>query len=174
MSTCSTVVVSKTKPQFKILVNNVLIIPSQTTGEIEMCLRLFFGFTSLYLGCIFIGLSGIVFAVVIFSVGLFELIMGNPELLLVILAMVFGFVYAVAKLFLLFGTMWDMCWALLLSFLIGLVSLALLVGLVVLFYLVHMNTLHLLLGATMCLIELYYEWIIISTWWCCRSCMHDC
>ncbi|XP_016984901.1 uncharacterized protein LOC108048635 isoform X2 [Drosophila rhopaloa] len=109
MSTCSTVVVSKTKPQFKILVNNVLIIPSQTTGEIEMCLRLFFGFTSLYLGCIFIGLSGIVFAVVIFSVGLFELIMGNPELLLVILAMVFGFVYAVAKLFLLFGTMWSNC-----------------------------------------------------------------
>jgi len=23
-------------------------------------------------------------------------------------------------------------------------------------------------------VELYYEWIIISTWWCCRSCTHDC
>ncbi|XP_017116521.1 uncharacterized protein LOC108138683 [Drosophila elegans] len=139
-----------------------------------MCLHLFCGFASLYIGCIFIGLTGMLLAVTIFSVGLFELVMGNTNLLLVILAMVFGLIFALAKLFVLFGTLWDICWAMLISFFIGLVAVSLLIGLVVMFYLSVQNSLHLLLGAILCIIELYYEWIIISTWWCCRSCTHDC
>ncbi|XP_016958313.1 uncharacterized protein LOC108030122 isoform X2 [Drosophila biarmipes] len=139
-----------------------------------MCLRVFCGYLSLYIGCIFIGFTGMILAVVIFSVGLFELITGNSNVLLMVLAMVFALIYALAKVFLLFGTMWDMCWAILLSFVIGLVGVALLAALVVLFYFHLPAPLHLLLGVVLCIIELYYEWIIISTWWCCRSCTHDC
>jgi len=87
-------------------VKYVLVISSQKTGEIEMCLRVFCGYLSLYIGCIFIGFTGMILAVVIFSVGLFELITGNSNVLLMVLAMVFALIYALAKVFLLFGTMW--------------------------------------------------------------------
>ncbi|KRJ99987.1 uncharacterized protein LOC6531066 isoform X2 [Drosophila yakuba] len=70
-----------------------------------MCLRLCCGYLSLYMGCIFIGFTGMLVAIMVFSVGLFELVKGNEELLLVILAMVFGIVNALAKILLLFGTM---------------------------------------------------------------------
>ncbi|XP_039480661.1 uncharacterized protein LOC120444785 isoform X1 [Drosophila santomea] len=139
-----------------------------------MCLRLCCGYLSLYMGCIFIGFTGMLVAIMVFSVGLFELVKGNEELLLVILAMVFGIVNALAKILLLFGTMWDMCWAMLLSFLIGIVSLAVLVAFIVFFYLLLLEPLHLLLGCLISIIEMYNEWVIISTWWCCRSCTHDC
>ncbi|XP_070068305.1 uncharacterized protein [Drosophila takahashii] len=70
-----------------------------------MCLRVFCGYVSLYIGCIFIGFTGMILAVIIFSVGLFELITGNSNILLMTLAMVFALIYALAKVFLLFGTM---------------------------------------------------------------------
>ncbi|EDW48482.1 uncharacterized protein LOC6609815 [Drosophila sechellia] len=139
-----------------------------------MCLRLFCGYLSLYIGCIFIGFTGMLLALMVFSVGLFEMIKGNPETLLVVMAMVFGIVQALAKILLLLGTMWDMCWAMLLSFFIGIAALGLLIALVVLFYILLWDPLHLLLGAFLSILEMYYEWVIISTWWCCRSCTHDC
>lgn len=45
-------------------------------------------------------------ALMVFSVGLFEMIKGNPETVLVVMAMVFGIVQALAKILLLLGTMW--------------------------------------------------------------------
>jgi len=71
-----------------------------------MCLRLFCGYLSLYIGCIFIGFTGMLLALMVFSVGLFEMIKGNPETVLVVMAMVFGIVQALAKILLLLGTMW--------------------------------------------------------------------
>ncbi|KMY94884.1 uncharacterized protein LOC6735137 isoform X2 [Drosophila simulans] len=70
-----------------------------------MCLRLFCGYLSLYIGCIFIGFTGMLLALMVFSVGLFEMIKGNPETMLVVMAMVFGIVQALAKILLLLGTM---------------------------------------------------------------------
>ncbi|EDV55101.2 uncharacterized protein LOC6547014 [Drosophila erecta] len=139
-----------------------------------MCLRLFVGYFSLYMGCIVIGFTGLLLAIMVFSVGLFELVKGNEQILLVILAMVFGVISTLGNILLLLGTMWDMCCAMLLSFSIGIVSLVLLVAFMARLYILFWDPLHLLLGCLLSIIEMYYEWVIISTWWCCRSCTHDC
>ncbi|XP_017078421.1 uncharacterized protein LOC108112708 isoform X2 [Drosophila eugracilis] len=70
-----------------------------------MCLRLFCGYWSLYIGCILIGLVGMLLSVMVFSVSLFELVMGSKQIFLIILAMVFAFINALANIFLIFGTM---------------------------------------------------------------------
>ncbi|XP_017078420.1 uncharacterized protein LOC108112708 isoform X1 [Drosophila eugracilis] len=139
-----------------------------------MCLRLFCGYWSLYIGCILIGLVGMLLSVMVFSVSLFELVMGSKQIFLIILAMVFAFINALANIFLIFGTMWDMCWAMLVSFIIGVFALMLFGGVVIMSYLHFLNALYLLFGVILCIIHLYNEWIIISTWWCCRSCTDDC
>ncbi|XP_017053851.1 uncharacterized protein LOC108096617 isoform X2 [Drosophila ficusphila] len=139
-----------------------------------MCLHLFCGFLSLYIGCIFIGLTGMLIAILTFAISLFQLIDGYKNIIIVIFAMVFAFVYALSKMFLLFGTMWDLCWALLMSFLVGILGLGLLITVVLFLYIETESVLFILGGVILCIIELYYEWIIISTWWCCRSCTHDC
>ncbi|KQS62095.1 uncharacterized protein Dere_GG20965, isoform B [Drosophila erecta] len=70
-----------------------------------MCLRLFVGYFSLYMGCIVIGFTGLLLAIMVFSVGLFELVKGNEQILLVILAMVFGVISTLGNILLLLGTM---------------------------------------------------------------------
>lgn len=71
-----------------------------------MCLKGFCGYFSLYIGCLFIGLSGVILAVLIFSVSLFEMVEHNRHLVLEVGGMVFALIYCVGKIFLLFGVMW--------------------------------------------------------------------
>ncbi|KAH8237426.1 hypothetical protein KR038_011706 [Drosophila bunnanda] len=140
-----------------------------------MCLKGFCGYFSLYIGCVIIGVVGVIEAVMVFSVGLFELVRNQENYFFIkVLAMVFALVFFLGRVCLLFGTMWDRCWAILLSFIIGLISFGLLIATVFFICDVIENPLYWLFGALIILLEVYNLWVIISTWWCCRSCTQDC
>ncbi|KAH8285555.1 hypothetical protein KR054_010876 [Drosophila jambulina] len=140
-----------------------------------MCLKGFCGYFSLYIGCVFIGVAGVIEAVMIFSVGLFELVKDEEHyLLLKVVAMVFALVFGLGRVCLLFGTMWDRCWAILLAFMIGIVSFFLLAATMYLFNDMMKEAVWWLVASILILIELYNLWLILSTWWCCRSCTQDC
>ncbi|KAH8304399.1 uncharacterized protein [Drosophila kikkawai] len=140
-----------------------------------MCLKGFCGYFSLYLGCVFIGVTGVIVAVLVFSVALFELIKDQEQGFYVkIIAMVFALVFGVGRVCLLFGTTWDRCWAIMFAFIIGLVSFALLIATMVFLCMSRKEPVYYLIGSILAILEVYNLWLILSTWWCCRSCTQDC
>ncbi|KAH8401195.1 hypothetical protein KR009_003566 [Drosophila setifemur] len=139
-----------------------------------MCLHVFCGFLSLYVGCVFIGIFGIILSIVVFSMALFELISGNPHTFFAILAMAFALFHAISMALLLLSTMMDICWALLLSFCLGVISTVIFFGCAVMFYVMTKEELHFAIGLILGIIQMYFLWIILSTWWCCRSTRDNC
>ncbi|KAH8254347.1 hypothetical protein KR032_009651 [Drosophila birchii] len=159
-----------------------------------MCLKGFCGYFSLYIGCVIIGVAGVIAGVMVFSITLFELLKDSEHLLVQILALVFALVYCLGRIFLLFGTMWDRCWAIILAFIIGIISFLLLIATVFFFCTLMVVPVYWLIGSILIirrssvhayrdiyiymviypLVEVYYLWLIISTWWCCRACTRDC
>lgn len=82
-----------------------------------MCLNVCCGFLSLYIGCVAIGISGMIFSIVLFALALFHLVLQTKiKLALVIFAMATSLVHGLSMALLLIGVM--------------LVSLALLFGLI--------------------------------------------
>ncbi|EDV36403.2 uncharacterized protein Dana_GF12943 [Drosophila ananassae] len=140
-----------------------------------MCLNVCCGFLSLYIGCVAIGISGMIFSIVLFALALFHLVLQTKiKLALVIFAMATSLVHGLSMALLLIGVMLDVCWTIFLSFVIGIFSTVLLIASLAVLFLETANPVHLVLGVILVLVQIYFLWIIISTWWCCRSCRNDC
>ncbi|XP_017092465.1 uncharacterized protein [Drosophila bipectinata] len=140
-----------------------------------MCLHVCCGFLSLYIGCVAIGISGMIFSIVLFAIALFHLVLQTKiRLALVVLSMATALVHGLSMALLLIGTMLDVCWTIFLSFVVGIFSTALIIGSLAALFFETENPVHLVGGVILALIQIYFMWIIISTWWCCRSCRNDC
>ncbi|KAH8331683.1 hypothetical protein KR074_009743 [Drosophila pseudoananassae] len=140
-----------------------------------MCLHVCCGFLSLYIGCVAIGISGMIFSIVLFALALFHLVIQTKiRMDLVVLSMATALVHGLSMALLLIGTMLDVCWTIFLSFVVGIFSTVLIIGSLASLFLETENPVHLVAGVILSLIQIYFMWIIISTWWCCRSCRNDC
>ncbi|XP_020815414.1 uncharacterized protein LOC110189616 isoform X2 [Drosophila serrata] len=72
-----------------------------------MCLKGFCGYFSLYIGCVIVGVLGVIEAVMVLSVAIFEMVRNQESNFFTkVLAMVFAVVFGLGRICLLFGTMW--------------------------------------------------------------------
>lgn len=71
-----------------------------------MCLNVCCGFLSLYIGCVAIGISGMIFSVVLFAVGIFHLVLQTKiKAALVIFSLATSLVHGLSMTLLLIGIM---------------------------------------------------------------------
>ncbi|XP_017959497.1 uncharacterized protein LOC108653498 [Drosophila navojoa] len=123
---------------------------------------------SLYSGCISIGVSGVIFAIIGLVIAIARLV--HLVLVWAILAIIFLFVYLIAKILLLLGVAFHNCFFVLLSFYIVCVSLILALVLCIWIMAVDGAILLGIIGFFFILVEIYFAWIVISYWNLCENC----
>lgn len=123
----------------------------------------------LYSGCLIIAITGIVVSIVGIA---FVSIKVYPVVCLVgfILALIFLIVYLVAKLLLLIGVIRGSMRMVLVSFIIGILSIIYLFGLCIWQIVAKDAALKITLVIYFIIMELYYAWVVVSYWNVVRNC----
>ncbi|XP_022228916.2 uncharacterized protein LOC111078515 [Drosophila obscura] len=124
----------------------------------------FFFLLSLYFGCLIIGVTGLIIGVVALTIAMCKLFLQSKQETVWTIAAVFALLYLAAKVLLLLGTMWHLCWSLLVSFAVSVVCVFLLLAILIVGFAGSTNRVQLMLWIVMIILETYYLWVIISHW----------
>ncbi|XP_015039957.2 uncharacterized protein LOC113565176 [Drosophila persimilis] len=125
----------------------------------------FFCLLSLYFGCLIIGVTGLIIGVASLTLAVCKLILHAKQEEVWMMALIFSLLYLGAKMFLLMGTMWNLAWCLIMSFIASAVCVCLILAILIVGFASSANRVQLMVWITMILLETYYLLVIISHWY---------